>query len=69
MTLRQMGNTLCDSIVVIAIANVNTLDDATDSLSLRFLLWNWLGVAVDSNTLPSWMLFAASGKSYAPGAM
>ena len=30
-----MGNTLCGSVVVIAIANAHTLDDATDSLSLR----------------------------------
>ena len=30
-----MGNTLCGSVVVIAIANAHTQDDATDSLSLR----------------------------------
>ena len=30
-----MGNTLCGSVVVIAIPNAHTLDDATDSLSLR----------------------------------
>ena len=30
-----MGNTRCDSIVVIAIANTHTPDDTTDSLSLR----------------------------------
>ena len=29
-----MGNTRCGSIVVIAIANAHTQDDATDSLSL-----------------------------------
>ena len=31
-----MGNTHCGSIVVIAIPNAHTQDDATDSLSLRF---------------------------------
>ena len=30
-----MGNTLCGSVVVIAIPNAHTQDDATDSLSLR----------------------------------
>ena len=30
-----MGNTRCGSVVVIAIANAHTQDDATDSLSLR----------------------------------
>ena len=30
-----MGNTHCGSVVVIAIVNAHTLDDATDSLSLR----------------------------------
>ena len=30
-----MGNTHCVSIVVIDIVNAHTLDDATDSLSLR----------------------------------
>ena len=29
-----MGNTLCGSVVVIAIPNAHTQDDATDSLSL-----------------------------------
>ena len=31
--------------------NVYTLDDATDSLSLRFLLWYELRVAVDANAI------------------
>ena len=30
-----MGNTRCGSVVVIAIANAHTPDDATDRLSLR----------------------------------
>ena len=30
-----MGNTRCGSVVVIAIDNAHTPDDATDSLSLR----------------------------------
>ena len=30
-----MGNTRCGSVVVIAIPNSHTKDDATDSLSLR----------------------------------
>ena len=30
-----MGSTLCGSVVVIAIANAHTQDDATDSLFLR----------------------------------
>ena len=30
-----MGNTLCGSVVVIAIPNAHTQDDATDSLSLK----------------------------------
>ena len=30
-----MGNTLCGSVVVIAIASAHTQDNATDSLSLR----------------------------------
>ena len=30
-----MGNTLCGSVVVIAIPNAHTQDDATDRLSLR----------------------------------
>ena len=30
-----MGNTLCGIVVVIAIPNAHTQDDATDSLSLR----------------------------------
>ena len=30
-----MGNTLCGSVVVVAIPNAHTQDDATDSLSLR----------------------------------
>ena len=34
-----MGNTLCGCVVLIAIPNENTLDDTTDSLSLKFLLW------------------------------
>ena len=67
-----MGNILCGSIVVIhvALANVHTPDDATASLFLKFLLWNWLGVDVHEgrNTLPSWMLFATSSESYVPGA-
>ena len=37
--IRSMGNTLCGSVIVIAICNAHTLDDATDSLSLKFLLW------------------------------
>ena len=41
-----MGNTLCGSLVVIAIANAHTPADATDSLSLRFLL-----AAVDANAI------------------
>ena len=45
--IRTMGNTHCGSIVVIAIANAHTLDNATDSLSLRFLLWYKLHVAKD----------------------
>ena len=32
-----MGNTLCGSVVVIAIPKCTTQDDATDSLSLRSL--------------------------------
>ena len=62
-----MGNTLCGSIVVIAIANAHTQDDAIDSLSLKFLLWFKLSVAVDRNAvMRSWTLLAASGSSYAP---
>ena len=34
-----MGNTRCGSVVVIAIPNAHTQDDATDSLSLGLLLW------------------------------
>ena len=34
-----MGNTRCGSVVVIAIPNAHTQDDATDCLSLGFLLW------------------------------
>ena len=30
-----MGNTLCGSVVVIAIPNAHTQDDATDSLSVN----------------------------------
>ena len=51
--IRTVGNTLCGGIVVIAtcIANAHTLDDATDSLSLRFLLWYKLRAAVDANAV------------------
>ena len=47
-----MGNTLCGSIVVIAIANAHTPDDAIDSFSLKFLMWFKLSVAVDRNAVP-----------------
>ena len=43
-----MGNTLCGGVVVIANAHT-PLDDATDSLTLRFLLWYKLRAAVDAN--------------------
>ena len=32
-----MGDTLCGSVVVLAIANTHTPDNSTDSFSLRFL--------------------------------
>ena len=35
-----MVNTLCGSVVVIAIPNAHTQDDATDSLSLRSFYGN-----------------------------
>ena len=38
-TVLDYGNTRCGSVVVIAIPNAHTQDDATDCLSLGFLLW------------------------------
>ena len=47
-----MGNTICGSVVVIAIAiNAHTPDDATDILSQRFFLWYKLRVAVDAKAV------------------
>ena len=49
--IRTIGNTLCGSVVLIAIPNAHTLDDTTDSLSLKFLLQYKLSVAVDANVV------------------
>ena len=38
----KIGNILCGSIVVIATCIAKTLDNVSDRLPLRFLLWNWL---------------------------
>ena len=52
-----MGNTLCGSVAVIAIAraiaNAHTPDDAHDSLhlSVRSFLWYKLRAAVDANVV------------------
>ena len=47
-----MGNTLCGSVVVIAIPNVHTQDDATDSLSLRsFYGKNYVLYTVNANAV------------------
>ena len=60
-----MGNTLCGSVVVIAIPNAHTQDDATDSLSLRsFYGKNY--VLQFCAIMRSWTLLAAFGGSYAP---
>ena len=42
-------------------ANAHTPDDVTDRFSLKFILWNWLGIPIMWN----WMLLDAGG-SYAP---
>ena len=46
-----MGNTLCGSIVVIAIPNAHTQDDATDSLSLRSFYGKKLHAAVNAKAI------------------
>ena len=47
-----MGNTCCGSVVVIAIVNAYTPDDATDSLSLRsFYGKNYVRAAVNENAV------------------
>ena len=65
-----MGNTLCGSIVVIAIPNAHTQDDATDSLSLRsFYGKNYVLLQMQTPFCAirrSWTLLAAFGGSYAP---
>ena len=65
-----MGNTLCGSVVVIAIPNAHTQDDATDSLSLRsFYGKNYVLQMPFCAIMRSWTLLAAFGGSYAPGSM
>ena len=56
-----MGNTLCGSVVVIAIPNAHAQDDATDSLSLR----SFYGKNYVLLIMRSWMLLASIGGSYA----
>ena len=43
-----MGNTRCGRVVVI---NAHTQDDATDCLSLGFLLWYKLRATVNANAV------------------
>ena len=62
-----MGNTRCGSVVVIAIPNAHTQDDATDSLSLRsFYGKNYVLQTPFCAIMRSWTFLAAFGGSYAP---
>ena len=73
-----MGNTLCGSVVVIAIANAhtqdNTADNLADNLSLRFLLSYKLRVAntvlrynAELDALCRFWPLLAAHNNFAPG--
>ena len=74
--IRTMGNTLCGSVVVIAIANAHTCtqDNTADNLSLRFLLSYKLRVAntvlrynAELDALCRFWPLLAAHNNFAPG--